>query len=104
MRDLYGVPLPYSKLDDEIELLFGPTVVRRKLLKEGTESLDPVRPWDGVLWVCVSHAGSLLCWWCLAVSLQICGHQESAGRLLMKAEHTDRWWKQHGRRRRWRSA
>ena len=59
MRDLYGVPLPYSKLDDEIEQLFGPTVVRRKLLVESSESLDPVRPLDGVLWASVSRAGGL---------------------------------------------
>ena len=42
MPDLYGVPLPYSGLDEEIEALFGPTVVRRKLLKESSESLESV--------------------------------------------------------------
>lgn len=42
MPDLHGVPLPYTALDEEIEALFGPTVVRRKLLKESTESLESV--------------------------------------------------------------
>jgi hypothetical protein len=40
MADLYGVPLPFSELDAAIERLFGPTVVRRKILSEATEDLD----------------------------------------------------------------
>ena len=42
MADLHGVPLPYSELDAAIENLFGPTVVRRKILSEGAEDLSPL--------------------------------------------------------------
>lgn len=42
MPDLNGVPLPYTDLDAAIERLFGPTVVRRKMLHPGIEDLAPV--------------------------------------------------------------
>jgi len=42
MPDLHGVPLPFSQLDKKIESLFGPTVVRRKILTEGSQDLASV--------------------------------------------------------------
>ena len=42
MPDLHGVPLPFSTLDKKIESLFGPTVVRRKILTEGAQDLASV--------------------------------------------------------------
>jgi len=37
-----GVSLPYSKLDADIERLFGPTVIRRRILSAGSQALAPV--------------------------------------------------------------